>query len=386
MNKKILGLIVTLTMVSGCQTANKSTQEVSAGDVEAAALKKIDSIESIYGYRFTANDRSPSSVEPIVGLLFKKLANKVGQVGAKKEPMALDAAFRNFADQAIRDSKEPELKSYLDGILKNRKGKDVDSPLTSTELKELDNTPSLQIHAGRIAESFYKSLKEQDQKNLKGLFDEVAIKYSILKNDVRTAKGGDLLETNVGNTSKFDARMKKKKFDTNSNEFVDDSERGLRLKQVMKKTIRGAPEADKKELAEVFDRIAAISSAIWKRTGMMHFVDKTCEFDLVTLKEYEKFLISMRDDIETNYAKNLDTNGRIKCKNLINISAWAAGKYQAALGRVGKDGKFGVSTWIAVNEMAAGCNLADNKIAGQALLNSQSRNIASTTDAPKCIE
>lgn len=344
MKKNFMGIALLATLLVGCQTAQK------AGNITD---------ETFPGY---GSDRTPSSVTPIVEVVFKELRVIGSKAGAKAGEKNASKEFLTYLNSAVKTSKDPNVALFRDEIKAERKAagaskKEIDSIFTEEDLKRLPERVQ-----GDLATKFVKAKAAKDMPSLSAFASKVESEYkNMASSDVRKVKGtSELLSTEKGNTSKFDARVggAKAKFDPSTGGFTAESGDGyLKLRNKFDKIIGSQPTAElQNEARMASDKAMKSSGRIYKLTGMTHLVEETCDnLDLAALKEYGKLLEKIEGDIRKNYPIDRVT-GRVKCTNIAEITAYVAAGFQEGLGRIG------ISAWVAVEEMSV-CNYLNPKTA-----------------------
>lgn len=346
MKRNFIGLALLATLFVGCQTAQK------ADDANTA--------ETFPGY---GSDRAPSSVTPIVEAVFKELRVVGSKAGAKTAEKNASKEFLTFLNTSVMASNDPSVALFRKEIRAERKAagankKTIDSLFSEEDLRRLPEHVQ-----GELATKFVKAKAAKDMPSLSAFAAKVEGQYKAMAaSDVRKVKGtSELLSTEKGNTSKFDARANasnQAKFDASTGAFNKESGEGyLKLRNKFDEIIGSQPTAELQTEARLAsDKALKSSGRIYKLTGMTHLVEETCDnLDLAALKEYGRLLEKIENDIRKNYPIDRAT-GRIKCTNVAEITAFVAAEFQEGLGRIG------ISAWVAVEEMSA-CNYLNPKTA-----------------------
>ncbi len=343
MKNGLVGFAVVASILSGCQSAQKTS--VGYDNVAEEDL-------NFPGY---GSDRTPAGTTPIFDEVFKALreTSVIVGTGAQRKTVSGSAELLRYINRldklAIKDASgnlsqisdlrqaklAREMEEFRAGRRKTKPLKGRDDVLNEADVKGL--SPEVQA---KIARDFLQQKEFRDLAGLNAIRKKVDTEVAKLAdsdaatNKLTGSQKQKLLTDSNGNTRDINAKIA-----TN----VELSKQWNELKAGFATMAEQDAYFASTEGKLLINNTRKEAGRIYNLTGMSHLTGKTCEnLNKEAMQEYYKLLRDMRIQFE----KYTDASGgRIKCKNVGEISAWVAAKFQERLGRTG------VSAWTAVREM-----------------------------------
>jgi hypothetical protein len=368
-------MAVVAGLLAGCQTAQKQD---SYGNVD------FDAMFPGYGSD-RESTRSPASAEPLFEMVLKELAKvKIAKISGG----STEVATKDFL-RFINKSKGPEVSrvknevfAELDAAARKEKGwkRAEDVKLDETTIKRVSESAQIEISGAYLRQ---KSMMDLPQLN--ALRDNVEkarfVAAGFDAKDFREAQNAKLLKDNTVQPGKQGfSEQTTRTVQQNSQNIIDGQIKAGKLnasfntlEKVLTEAARENGDAGAKEVRKLIEDMKIAAGRVWQATGDSHLIPETCEnLDVETLKSYTQLLRDIRKEFDS-YPKA--ENGRVKCSNIADITAWVAAKFQQSLGRRG------VSAWTAVQEMTF-CNYLKTDVA------TASRKMASINggDVPEKVE